>query len=108
MESQWGDGGSVDLDGARLEEMSPEPLLTRDYETRPSLVYERLRQRHGPVAPVDLLGVPAWLVLGYQESLQVLQDDDGWPKGWRTGGPARRAACRPTGRSDRPWRSTMC
>lgn len=86
MESQVGDGGSVDLDGARLETMSPQPLLTRDYETRPSLVYERLRQQHGPVAPVDLLGVPAWLVLGYRESLEVLQDDAGWPKGlekWR-------------------------
>ncbi|MEV1085506.1 cytochrome P450 [Streptomyces sp. NPDC050211] len=72
--------------GARLEALATEPLLTRDYETRPALVYERLRERHGPVAPVDLLGVPAWLVLGYRESLQVLHDDAGWPKGlenWR-------------------------
>ncbi|MFF5477944.1 cytochrome P450 [Streptomyces sp. NPDC012935] len=86
MESQVGESGSVDVDGTHLEEMTPEPLLTRDYETCPSLVYERLRQQHGPVAPVDLLGVPAWLVLGYREALQVLQDDDGWPKGlenWR-------------------------
>jgi len=73
-------------DDTRLEDLAPEPLLTRDYEIRPALVYERLRDRHGPVAPVDLLGVPAWLVLGYRESLQVLQDDDAWPKGlenWR-------------------------
>ncbi|MFI5820342.1 cytochrome [Streptomyces rishiriensis] len=89
MESQADDGGSVDLDGAtaeRLETLTLEPLLTRDYETRPALVYERLRRRHGPVAPVDLLGVPAWLVLGYREALDVLQDDAGWPKGlenWR-------------------------
>ncbi|MFJ9737171.1 cytochrome P450 [Streptomyces sp. NPDC101166] len=86
MASGVGEGGPVDLDHARLEALSPEPLLTRDYETRPSLVYERLRQRHGPVAPVDLLGVPAWLVIGYREALQVLQDDDAWPKGlenWR-------------------------
>ncbi|GGS13481.1 cytochrome P450 [Streptomyces humidus] len=86
MESQVGDGRSVDLEGARLETLTLEPLLTRDYETRPALVYERLRQRHGPVAPVDLLGVPAWLVLGYREALDVLQDDAGWPKGlenWR-------------------------
>lgn len=69
-----------------LESMVLEPLLDRDYETRPALVYERLRRRHGPVAPVDLLGVPVWLVLGYQESLQVLQNDQAWPKGlenWR-------------------------
>ncbi|MFE7444711.1 cytochrome P450 [Streptomyces chartreusis] len=86
MESQLGEGTSVGVEGTRLEELAPEPLLTRDYETRPSLVYERLRQQHGPVAPVDLLGVPAWLVLGYREALKVLQDDAGWPKGlenWR-------------------------
>ncbi|MFJ8593955.1 cytochrome P450 [Streptomyces sp. NPDC093598] len=102
MESQWGDGGSVDLDDTGLETLSPEPLLTRDYETRPALVYERLRQRHGPVAPVDLLGVPAWLVLGYRESLQVLQDDDGWPKGlenWRARSEGRVPADWPLGPS---------
>jgi cytochrome P450 len=92
----------VDLDHTRLEAMTPEPLLTRDYETRPSLVYERLRQRHGPVAPVDLLGVPAWLVLGYREALQVLQDDAGWPKGlenWRARSEGRVPADWPLGPS---------
>ncbi|WP_037804325.1 cytochrome P450 [Streptomyces resistomycificus] len=77
-------------------------LLTRDYETRPGLVYERLRQRHGPVAPVDLLGVPAWLVLGYRESLQVLQDDAAWPKGlenWRARSEGRVPADWPLGPS---------
>ncbi|MFD7246585.1 cytochrome P450 family protein [Streptomyces massasporeus] len=102
MESQRGDGGPVDLDDTSLEELAPEPLLTRDYETRPALVYERLRQQHGPVAPVDLLGVPAWLVLGYRESLQVLQDDDGWPKGlenWRARSEGRVPADWPLGPS---------
>ncbi|MFJ7336569.1 cytochrome [Streptomyces sp. NPDC101110] len=102
MESQRGGGGSVDLDGTSLEDLRPEPLLTRDYETRPALVYERLRQQHGPVAPVDLLGVPAWLVLGYRESLQVLQDDDGWPKGlenWRARTEGRVPADWPLGPS---------
>ncbi|MER5830391.1 cytochrome P450 [Streptomyces sp. NPDC002130] len=102
MESQRGDGGSVDLEGTGLETLAPEPLLTRDYETRPALVYERLRQQHGPVAPVDLLGVPAWLVLGYRESLQVLQDDDGWPKGlenWRARTEGRVPADWPLGPS---------
>ncbi|MGY6019441.1 cytochrome P450 [Streptomyces spinosirectus] len=73
-------------DGTRLEDLAPQSLLTRDYETRPELVYERLRKQHGPVAPVDLLGVPAWLVLGYRESFEVLQNDTAWPKGlenWR-------------------------
>ncbi|MEU5764956.1 cytochrome P450 [Streptomyces asoensis] len=102
MESQVGDGRSVDLDGERLEALAPQPLLTRDYETRPSLVYERLRQRHGAVAPVDLLGVPAWLVLGYRESLEVLQDDAGWPKGlenWRARSEGRVPADWPLGPS---------
>ncbi|GAB2851838.1 cytochrome P450 [Streptomyces deserti] len=102
MESLRGDGGSVDLDDTRLETMTLQPLLTRDYETRPSLVYERLRQQHGPVAPVDLLGVPAWLVLGYREALQVLQDDEGWPKGlenWRARSEGRVPADWPLGPS---------
>ncbi|MCK1814081.1 cytochrome P450 [Streptomyces sp. XM4011] len=35
-------------------------------------LYERLRADHGPVAPVLLEGdVPAWLVLGYHEILEV-------------------------------------
>ncbi|MDT0344603.1 cytochrome P450 [Streptomyces litchfieldiae] len=38
----------------------------------PATLYERLRTRHGAVAPVLLEGdVPAWLILGYHEILQV-------------------------------------
>ncbi|MFF0160726.1 cytochrome P450 [Streptomyces sp. NPDC005263] len=84
MGSQLSDGSAARHEP--LEAMSLEPLMTRDYETRPALVYERLRRTHGPVAPVDLLGVPVWLVLGYKESLEVLQNDSAWPKGlenWR-------------------------
>src|SRR4051812_49493083 len=79
-----------------LESMSLEPLMTRDYERDPAIVYERLRRAHGPVAPVDLLGVPVWLVLGYEEAFQVLRDDHAWPKGlenWR----ARRGGRVPLG-----------
>ncbi|GAA4020551.1 cytochrome P450 [Streptomyces sp. NBC_01352] len=102
MEFHLVDQGESAPNGARLEDLDPEPLLTRDYETRPGLVYERLRQRHGPVAPVDLLGVPAWLVLGYRESLEVLQDDAGWPKGlenWRARSEGRVPADWPLGPS---------
>ncbi|MFE3649985.1 cytochrome P450 [Streptomyces sp. NPDC059101] len=36
--------------------------------------YERLRAKHGPVAPVLVDGdLPAWLVLGYRENLEVLR-----------------------------------
>ncbi|ETK30727.1 cytochrome P450 [Microbispora sp. ATCC PTA-5024] len=51
-----------------------EPLLTAEYDADPGLVHERLRGRYGPVAPVDLLGVPVWFVLGYDEVLQVMQN----------------------------------
>ncbi|MFE4171568.1 cytochrome P450 [Streptomyces sp. NPDC056909] len=69
-----------------LESLPTEPLLGREYQDRPEVVHERLRGRHGAVAPVDLLGVPVWLVLGYPEALHVLQNDAMWPKGmehWR-------------------------
>ncbi|MEV0622123.1 cytochrome P450 [Nonomuraea sp. NPDC050404] len=57
------------------------PLLTRDYDADPALVRERLRRTYGPVAPVDLLGVPVWYVLGYEEVLRVLQNNGGvWSK----------------------------
>ncbi|WAP53710.1 cytochrome P450 [Streptomyces sp. S465] len=45
------------------------------FQTEPAQVYQELRQRHGSVAPVLLHGgVPAWLVLGYRELLQVTGD----------------------------------
>ncbi|MEV0265782.1 cytochrome P450 [Streptomyces sp. NPDC050617] len=52
--------------------------ITRLYgpeaETDPMGLYERLRERHGPVAPVLLDGdLPAWLVLGYRENLEVVR-----------------------------------
>ncbi|QIJ66143.1 cytochrome P450 [Streptomyces sp. JB150] len=51
--------------------------LTRLYgpeaATDPVGIYERLREEHGPVAPVLLEGdVPAWLVLGYRDNRRVL------------------------------------
>ncbi|MFK0020017.1 hypothetical protein [Streptomyces sp. NPDC090798] len=35
MESHLEDGGSMDLDDTPLEATTAQPLLTRDYETRP-------------------------------------------------------------------------
>ncbi|GLX03889.1 cytochrome P450 [Microbispora sp. NBRC 16548] len=58
-----------------------ESLLTREYETDPAPVHERLRARYGPVAPVDVLGVPVWFVLGYDEVLHIMQNArDVWSK----------------------------
>src|SRR5262249_4840852 len=51
------------------------------FERDPAVVYERLRAKYGPVAPVDLLGVPTWLALGYPQVLEVLRNDMGiWSK----------------------------
>ncbi|KPH97546.1 cytochrome P450 [Actinobacteria bacterium OK074] len=103
MESNGADAEIVGLHGgARGAMPAAEPLLTRDYERDPQIVYERLRRAHGPVVPVDMLGVPAWLVLGYRESLQVLQDDARWPKGlenWRARTEGRVPADWPLGPS---------
>ncbi|MFC5746782.1 cytochrome [Actinomadura rugatobispora] len=70
-----------------LESISAEPLLTADYQTRPAVFYESLRARYGPVVPVDVLGVPIWLVLGYAQVLDVMRDPRGvWSKrveSWR-------------------------
>ncbi|MFC4013811.1 cytochrome P450 [Nonomuraea purpurea] len=61
--------------------MSPEPLMTRGYDAHPAIEHERLRSKYGSVAPVDLLGVPVWFVLGYEEVLHVLQNSGGiWTK----------------------------
>ncbi|WP_030173967.1 cytochrome P450 [Spirillospora albida] len=72
---------------APLESLDLQPLMTRDYDSRPALFYERLRAEHGPIAPVEILGVPAWLVLGYPQMLDVLRDTRGvWsrrPDAWR-------------------------
>lgn len=65
---------------SELASLAVEPLMTRDFETRPGSVYARLRGRYGPVAPVDLHGVPVWLVLGYREVWEVLRDESTWKK----------------------------
>ncbi|MEU9128468.1 cytochrome P450 [Kitasatospora sp. NPDC048540] len=47
-------------------------LYGPEAEADPSGLYEKLRAEHGPVAPVLLHGdLPAWLVLGHRENLDV-------------------------------------
>jgi cytochrome P450 len=49
-------------------------LYGPEAEGLPQALYETLRQEHGPVAPVLLPGdVPAWLVLGHRENLEVMR-----------------------------------
>jgi cytochrome P450 len=70
-----------------LRSLAAEPMLTREYESRPTDFFRRLREEHGPVAPVEVLGVPVWLVLGYPQALDILRDRQGqWSKSttaWR-------------------------
>jgi cytochrome P450 len=45
------------------------------FQNNPAQLYQDMRKQHGPVAPVLLEGdVPAWLVLGYRELLEVTGD----------------------------------
>lgn len=84
-------------DGPSLGSLPVEPLLTAEFDTDPGAVYERLRRRYGPVAPVGLMGVPVWLVLGYTEVTEVLRNESQWRRDiryWRA---------RAEGRLPRDW-----
>ncbi|MEW2633405.1 cytochrome P450 [Streptomyces sp. NPDC048389] len=49
-------------------------LYGAEAEADPRAMYELLRKEHGPVAPVLLHGdLPAWLVLGHRENLEVMR-----------------------------------
>ncbi|GAU70370.1 putative cytochrome P450 [Streptomyces sp. NBRC 110611] len=53
----------------------------------PMALYEKLRAEHGPVAPVLVHGdLPAWLVLGHNENLEVARNPSRFsrdPRTWR-------------------------
>ncbi|MFE2141000.1 cytochrome P450 [Streptomyces sp. NPDC059456] len=50
-------------------------LYGPDAEGSHYAMYQALRKEHGPVAPVLLQGdVPAWLVLGHRENLEVMRN----------------------------------
>ncbi|MET7737862.1 cytochrome [Streptomyces sp. NPDC005402] len=83
--------------GPTLGSLPVEPLLTAEFDVDPGAVYERLRSTYGPVAPVGLMGVPVWLVLGYTEVTEVLRNEDMWRRDvryWRA---------RAEGRLPRDW-----
>ncbi|GAB4084746.1 cytochrome P450 [Myceligenerans cantabricum] len=64
-------------DRTRLEDVPYRPALLGDRESLdPYGDYERLRDKWGPLAPVDIVpGVPAWLVLGYEEAASMLRSE---------------------------------
>jgi len=65
------------LTGCRLDELTGlTPLSATTTCPDPEVAYQRLREEFGPVAPVLLAsGIPAWLVMGYQELRAMLRDD---------------------------------
>lgn len=66
---------------------SPQPLYGPDLDgdALPAL-YEQLRRRHGPIAPVALApGIDVWLVIGYRELLRVCREEQDFshdPRRW--------------------------
>jgi cytochrome P450 len=70
---------------AELTDLTPLSATTMCPD--PQHAYGRLRERWGTVAPVELEpGVPAWLVMGYQDLLQVARREELYsrnPHHWR-------------------------
>ncbi|WP_329343806.1 cytochrome P450 [Streptomyces sp. NBC_01352] len=61
----------------------PDPVVSSDriamyepaFATDPHAAYEHMRRTYGPLVPVELSpGVPATLVIGYQQARQILND----------------------------------
>lgn len=63
------------------------PLHATTVTSDPQAAYQGLRDRHGQVAPVELEpGIPAWLVMGYPECLQLTRNERLFsrdPNNWR-------------------------
>lgn len=60
-------------------------LYGPEAQSDPAGIYEQLREKHGPVAPVELEGgVPAWLVLGYRENMELTRTPTRFTRDSRT------------------------
>lgn len=55
-------------------------LYSEEFSADPHRVYRDMRERYGPLVPVDLApGVPATLVVGYRTALRILNDPEHFP-----------------------------
>lgn len=67
------------------------PLYETDFAQNPHAAYRRMREQCGPLVPVDLApGVPATLVVGYEEARRILGDPQRFPadpRRWQTSVP---------------------
>ncbi|MGW5096282.1 cytochrome P450 [Streptomyces nodosus] len=67
------------------------PLYEADFARDPHAVYRRMREQFGPLVPVDLApGVPATLVVGYEQARRIITDPQRFPadpRRWQTSVP---------------------
>ncbi|MGQ4615238.1 cytochrome P450 [Nocardia sp. R7R-8] len=81
----------VDTAGPRI------PLYHEGFAADPHRIYREMRRRHGSLVPIELSpGVPATLVIGYQEAVRILNDPEHfsadprvWQKNIPEGSPIR-------------------
>lgn len=64
-------------------------LHTPEFAADPHSAYQVMRGKHGPLVPLELApGVPATLIIGYREALQILSDPLHFPadsRAWQSG-----------------------
>ncbi|MGK5450094.1 hypothetical protein [Streptomyces radiopugnans] len=79
--------GAVPPPGCPAHAADATPLYGPEASADPLGLYERMRAEHGAIAPVLLEGgVPAWLLLGYDETLQIARNPRRFardPRLWR-------------------------
>ncbi|MFF4863515.1 cytochrome P450 [Streptomyces sp. NPDC001231] len=67
------------------------PLYEPDFARDPHAAYQRMREQFGPLVPVDLApGVPATLVVGYEQARRIVADPQRFPadpRRWQTSVP---------------------
>lgn len=67
-------------------------LYTEEYAADPHRVFDRMRDRHRTLAPVELApGIPATLVIGYHTAIRIFNDPDHFPadaRAWEKTVPA--------------------
>ncbi|QBS39526.1 cytochrome P450 [Nocardia sp. CS682] len=69
-------------------------LHTPEFAADPHSAYQAMRDHHGPLVPLELApGIPATLIIGYREALQILSDPLHFPADPRESQSDRTASC---------------